>query len=60
MKITKNTKPAPALNGASEELNRLLPGFKVTSSEMRRTLGRGAKLYIRLDEILPTTQLIVK
>ena len=45
------------LQGASEELNAMLQNFKVTSSELRRTLGRPAKLYVRFEEIVKPTLL---
>ena len=48
-----------ALPGASEELNSMLANFRVASSELRRTLGKPAKLYVRLEEIVKPTQLQV-
>ena len=62
-KKTKETKSSKetevALPGASEELNSMLANFRVASSELRRTLGKPAKLYVRLEEIVKPTQLQV-
>ena len=45
------------LPGASKELSAMLGNFRVTSSELRRTLGKPAKLYVRLEELVKPTQL---
>ena len=55
-----NKEKAVVIPGASDELKKLLGDFRVSSSEMRRTLGRPAKLYVRMEEIVKPTLLQVK